>query len=137
MTVVRLIGLIHGQWDDIKESIGPGNRVTLEHDKAWDRPEGNAYRAKYGGCAIGYIPLVPTLRKFYKEAHSDVERHKHTEWGRATVKVREWLDSRVKYNHEESWSIPVWGILYHDENGYNTKDRGEPRQICLAFEEVE
>ena len=137
MTVVRLIGLIHGQWDDIKESIGPGNRVTLEHDKAWDKPEGNAYKAIYGGCAIGYIPLPSTLRKFWRDAKSMEERNRHEEWGKATVKVREWLDSRLKYNHEESWVIPVHTILYHDENGYNTKDKGEPRQISLAFEEVE
>ena len=137
MTVVRLIGLTFGQWDDIKDTIGPGNRIQLVHDKAWDKPEGNAYKAIYGGCAIGYIPLVPTLRKLYKEAHSDAERNRHAEWGRATVKVREWLDSKVKYHHEESWVIPVHTILFHDENGYNTKDKGEPRQISLAFEEVE
>ena len=138
MQVVRLIGLKHHDWDKIRETIGVGNLVTLSHDSQWDKPEGKAYKAEYGGFQIGYIPLVPTLREYYKAAQCDAERDRLAQWGQAASKVREWLDSRVKYNHEESWMVPVHTILFRDQNGvYNSADIGEPTQISIAFEEVD
>ena len=134
MIVCRLIGLEHHDWDKIKHSVGVGNLATVEHEAEWDKEEGLSYRVSYGGFVIGHIPLVPTLRTFYKKATSKAERDRNEAWGGAAVAVRLWLDSRVKYNHEEKWEIPVWGVLFRDENGYNTKDRGEPTQISLGFE---
>ena len=137
MVVVRLIGLKHHQWNEIKDSIGVGNMVLVEHDPSLDNEKGKAYSVSYGGFLIGFLPLVPTLRGYYKEAPTDADRERIAEWGRATVKVREWLDSRMKYHHEESWSVPVQTVLFKDETGYNTNDSGEPRQISIAFEDIE
>ena len=138
MQVVRLIGLMHHDWSKVRESIGIKNRVVVQHDPQWDKPEGRAYKVSYAGQVIGYIPLVPTLRGYYKEAQSDAERERLGEWGRATSKVREWLDSRVKYQFEAEWGVTVHSVLYRRKDGsYTTEECGTPVQISIGFNEVD
>ena len=137
MMVCKLTGLQYHQWDKVKESIGPKNIVTIEREPKYDKPEGLAYRASYGGFVIGYIPLVDTLRGYWHVATTDEEKSRISQWEDATDSVRAWLDSQVKYRDKTEWSVPVWDVLYKDEVGYNTKGRGNPVQISLAFEEVQ
>ena len=138
MMVCKLTGLRYCQWKQVRESIGVKNLVTLEREPKYDKPGGLAYRASYGGFTIGYIPLVSTIEGYWHDAKTEEDKNRIAEWGRAAKKVRKWLDSRTKYQHETSWMVPVWEILFKDENGnYNTKDIGEAEQISLAFEEVE
>jgi len=138
MIACRLTGMLHGDWSKVRETIGFGNLVTLKHVPEFDTEEGTAWQASYAGLVIGYIPLVPTLRGYYKEAKTIEERTRLTEWGLAATRVRWWLDDRLKCRFEEEHLIPVHTILYRDADGtYNVKDRGTPTQISLGFEDIE
>jgi hypothetical protein len=121
--------LEHYDFDKVKEIIGPRNLCLVEHVPEWDQEAGKAYRVSYAENIIGWIPLAPTLEGFEKTKLNQ-------EWLAAAEKVRAWLDSRLKYEGEESWQVPVANVLYYKNGGHNFLD-GDPRQISLMFELVD
>ena len=137
MIICKLTGLQYCQWDEIKDTIGPKNLVKLVREPKYDKPEGLAYKAIYGGFVIGYIPLVDTIRGYWHDSPTKEGKERANAWGKAAIRVRDWLDYRTKYHQEDIWMVPVWEVLYKDSDGYNTKDSGNPGQISLAFDGID
>jgi hypothetical protein len=133
--VVKLTGLAHGDIAKL-ETICPGNGVKIIREPKYDKPEGKAYKAICKDLIIGYIPLVPTLRAYYEEAYTAEAKARIGDWGEAVVKVREWLDSRVKYQFEESWDVRVKTLLYDHDGVHKPYDNGKVAAVSVEFTEA-
>ena len=136
--MTQITGLAHSDFAKIAESVCPGNEVQIVREPEQDRNEGKTYKAFCKGTHIGYLPLISTLRGYYRKAKNDACRNRINQWGIATRAVREWLEGREKYNNETEWSVRVQTLLYQHPNGKWTEDEvGNPKQISVNFEDVE
>ena len=136
--VTQVTGLAHSDFAKVAESVCKGNEVQIVREPKQDRNEGKAYKAFCKETHIGYLPLISTLRGYYRKAKNDDCRNRINQWGIATRAVREWLEGREKYNNETEWSVRVQTLLYQHPNGKWTEEEvGNPKQISVNFEEVE
>ena len=140
MMRVMLTGLQYADIDKVKECVCVGNAVHIVREPEFDKEE-KAYKAICKGVKIGYIPCVETIRGYYKASNHDAHRSDLATWGRATKAIREWLESRERYQMEDEWVVRVAEITYdYDYNtvgdNYNTVGKGELQQISVNFEDV-
>lgn len=135
-TVLKLTGLAYGDLDKLRETICPGNAVFIGREPEYDKPEGKAYVAMCKGLKLGYIPLLDTLRGYYKEAHTQDARGRIAQWGNACNCVRIWLESREKYNSEVEWVVWVKTLLYDHDGVHTEVDNGKVCAVAVLFKEV-
>ena len=134
--LLKLTGLAHGNLDKL-DDICPGNAVFIEREEKYDKPEGKAYKATCKGLTLGYIPLVQTLRGYYKEAYSPEQKKRIFLWGEDTVAVRGWLESRERYNMETEWVSRVKTLLYDHDGVHLPQDNGKVAAVAVIFAEIE
>ena len=137
MIATKLTGLQHGQIELIKESVCVGNLVKIVRDPEWDKPEGKAYKAICKDVKIGYVPLLSTLRGYWKDADTQTKRDRINEWGVATSKIREWLESREKFHFETEWNTKICMMLYWENGEQVARETKDIAAVSVMFEEVE
>ena len=126
--VTKLTGLKYHGIQSIADSLCKGNMVTLIREPELDKnPEGTcdglAYRADCKGVCIGYLPLIRTLRKYYKEAKSDSKRHLIEDWAKSVIAVRRQMKLDTENTGQIKWTAKVWDIRYTDgAEHYKTHD---------------
>ena len=133
--IVKLTGIAHHDIESL-ETLCPGNLVTIIREPKYDKPEGLAYKAICKDIVIGYVPLVSTLRSYWAEAYTEDAKGRIAEWGEAVGSVRTWLDSRVKYQFEDTWNVQVKTLLYDHDGVHKPYDNGKVAAISVLFGEV-
>jgi|SRR6056297_492629 len=115
--ITTITGTKHHDLNKISDCLVPKNLVFVTHDEKWDKPaengcDGLAWKCTTKGVDIGYLPLVRTLRKYLKDAHSNEARQRIIDRGRATKQIRNQLRIDYENNGTDQFKAIVAGLLY-------------------------
>ena len=142
ITRCQLTGLQHSELDKIIEEIAPGNMVTIRHDPELDKEPVNDFDHPCDGLAwvvvcknvkIGYIPLLSTLRDYWRKAGTQEKRDRNEKRAKATIKVRDQLRLDLERNGKEEFITVIGEITYRD-GGWNQDGRGRLKMISIDME---
>ena len=140
MKHVKLTALQHSDFEKVKDVICKGNMVYIiprpDLDKFGKAGE-HAYEVICKGVSIGFIPLLSTLRGYWKDAVTKDGQEAICKWGVAVEALRHHLDSQVKYQMKEEIIGKVCELLYLHQGEYTTKERGVLSQVAIGVEGVE
>jgi len=151
--ITKITGLQHHDIDKISDSLVIGNAVFVKRQFELDKePEkgcdGIAYACTCKNVLIGYLSLIRTLRKYYREANNMEDQKRTKEWGEATKAIRNQLFLDYGNTGQEEWVTRVAGLLYFrngdwlefDKYGILPPDEQETwqlRQAAINFDNVE
>ena len=115
--IITITGMKHHEVQSISDCMVPKNVVQVERDSQLDKKpqdgcDGLAYKCTCKGVLIGYIPLLRTLRKYYKDSTTEAQLVKNRRRGIATKAVRNQLLIDSDNLCTELWQAKVVTLLY-------------------------
>lgn len=112
---VKLTGIAHSKASEIEESVVPRNYAVIKREPNEKGTDGIAYACYCKGLMIGYVPELPTLRKYYSEARTESKRHEISVWGHAVKSCRYQFKIDYENNGTDEWKASICGLIYCKE----------------------